>query len=130
MAIRNGTLYLVTGCDKARSWSTKRYAHSSSASTFALARIFHYRKERHLVSGVDERSHEREMTPDARANQTIFLRGYSISVRTKNWMLGNRVGVILSLSLDAKYDHRMCFPTNIAVSGRVRSTLTADHRRQ
>lgn len=90
MGIRNGTLYLVTGCDKARSWNAKRYAQSSSASTFALARVFRYRNEKQIVSGVDERSHEREMTPDARPNQTIFLRGYSISVRTKSWMLGNR----------------------------------------
>ncbi|KAK0451379.1 uncharacterized protein EV420DRAFT_714535 [Desarmillaria tabescens] len=78
--IRNGTLYLVTGCDKCCSWTIQCYAQSSNTSKFILGGA---RREMHTASGVHQRSRQRDMRPGATANQTIFLRGYSISVRDR-----------------------------------------------
>ncbi|SJL08973.1 uncharacterized protein ARMOST_12349 [Armillaria ostoyae] len=81
--IYNGTLYLVTGCDKSRSWATQCYVQTSTPSKFTLSGVFRPREELLRTSTGTGRSHKRDMTPGAMANQTIFLRGYSISVRTR-----------------------------------------------
>ncbi len=87
--IRNGMLYLVTGCDKCHSWGNACYLHPTKSSSASLKFVATsvatltgtacYRWE--VQAGVHKRSHHRDMTPGATANQTIFLRGYSISVR-------------------------------------------------
>ncbi|KAK0217493.1 hypothetical protein EDD85DRAFT_781661, partial [Armillaria nabsnona] len=83
MDICNGTLYLVTGCDKSRSWATQCYVRTSRPSKFTLGGVFRPRESLLRTSAGTERSHKRDMTPGAVANQTVFLRGYSISVRTR-----------------------------------------------
>ncbi|KAK0451363.1 uncharacterized protein EV420DRAFT_1274085 [Desarmillaria tabescens] len=87
--IRNGMLYLVTGCDKCYSWGNACYSHLTQSRCASLKFLttgvaelsgtLRYRWE--VQSGVHKRSHHRDMTPGAIANQTVFLRGYSISVR-------------------------------------------------
>ncbi len=131
MEIRNGMLYLVTGCDKCCSWATKCCARSSNTSKFVLGRAI---QEIQTVSGVNERNHQRDVTPGA-ANQTIFLRGYSISVRDRPALrvLGikrdttfmrilalpeNQAGwpiFFFSHFVMLKSDHRMRFPTTTEV---------------
>ncbi len=91
--IRNGMLYLVTGYDKCHSWGNACYSHaieSSSASlkfmatdVIELTGTVHYSWE--VQPGVHKRNHDRDMTPGGTANQTIFLRGYSISIVEKSY---------------------------------------------
>ncbi len=88
MEIRNGSLYLVTGCDKCHSWGTACF-HSPSENRsislrFLIAGVGEVRggisHRWEVQAGVHRRNHQCAMSSDA-ANQTIFLRGYSISVR-------------------------------------------------
>ncbi|KAK0217469.1 hypothetical protein EDD85DRAFT_781621 [Armillaria nabsnona] len=90
--IRNGMLYLVTGCDKCHSWGNACYSNPTQSRRASLKFLapggaelsgtLRYRWE--VQSGVHKRSHHRDVTPGAIANQTIFLRGYSISVRVRS----------------------------------------------
>ncbi len=99
-------LYLVTGYDKCYSWGNACYSHpigSSSASlkfiatdVIELTGTIHYSWE--VQSGVHKRKHHRDTTPGATANQTIFLRGYTISVRENSSLrvmlgIGRRVKI-------------------------------------
>ncbi|KAK0451371.1 uncharacterized protein EV420DRAFT_1560634 [Desarmillaria tabescens] len=91
--IPNGSLYLVTGCDKCRSWGNGCFADWHPTLEFYAPEPEkpHYQWVKHSASGLHLRYHHSEGTV---ANQTIFLRGYSISVRTKRedsilrWILG------------------------------------------
>ncbi|KAK0488085.1 hypothetical protein EDD18DRAFT_1335347 [Armillaria luteobubalina] len=82
--IHNGMLYLVTGYDKCHSWSSACYSdpiESKGASLKFLGGARH-KRERRTYSGVYQRSHQRDFTPGTTANQTVFMHGFSISVRT------------------------------------------------
>ncbi|KAK0433787.1 hypothetical protein EV421DRAFT_1909835 [Armillaria borealis] len=84
--LHNGMLYLVTGYDKCHSWGSACYSHhieSGGASLKFLLGEARYKWERQTYSGVYQRSHQRDPTPGAAANQTVFLRGFSISVRVR-----------------------------------------------
>ncbi|KAK0453008.1 uncharacterized protein EV420DRAFT_635871 [Desarmillaria tabescens] len=85
--MRNGSLYLVTGCDKSHSWEAVCFhppTHSSVSSPFSIVgaaevggTISH---EWMFQTGPSRRNHRKDtMDP----NQAIFLRGYSISVPEK-----------------------------------------------
>ncbi|KAK0435528.1 hypothetical protein EV421DRAFT_1716647 [Armillaria borealis] len=91
--IRNGSLYLVTGFDKCSSWGTACYHFPNDNYSVSLrfliagmgefAGTISHRWE--VQAGVHQRNHQCDTTSDpVRANQTVFLRGYSISVRDKN----------------------------------------------
>ncbi|PBK90432.1 hypothetical protein ARMGADRAFT_934308 [Armillaria gallica] len=99
MEIRNGSLYLVTGCDKCYSWGTACFHCPSDSHSVSLrflmagvgevgGRISH-RWE--VQAGVHRRNHQRDASSDP-ANQTIFLRGFSISVREKPTILQRMFG--------------------------------------
>ncbi|KAK0211869.1 hypothetical protein IW262DRAFT_1280255 [Armillaria fumosa] len=83
--IYNGMLYLVTGYDKCHSWSSACYSNpieSRGASLKFLPGHARHKWVKQTYSGVYRRSHQRDTTPGATANQTVFMRGFSISVRT------------------------------------------------
>ncbi|KAK0187318.1 hypothetical protein F5146DRAFT_771083 [Armillaria mellea] len=89
--IRNGTLYLVTGCDKCYSFANMCYSHPSSSNsvslkfwvTDALTFTGTGRRGWDVEPSVHTRHRDREPgTTDA--NYTIFLRGYTISVREES----------------------------------------------
>ncbi|KAK0196278.1 hypothetical protein F5146DRAFT_976150 [Armillaria mellea] len=99
MEIRNGSLYLVTGCDKYPSWGTACFHCPSDARSVSLrflmagvgevgGRISH-RWE--VQVGVHRRNHQHDASSDP-ANQTIFLRGFSISVRENPTILQRMFG--------------------------------------
>ncbi|KAG7451529.1 uncharacterized protein BT62DRAFT_991060 [Guyanagaster necrorhizus] len=84
--IRNGMLYLVTGFDKCRSWGNACYSRPTDSSSISLKfsaggtglegpmYSWDVQQDLHAQSHCDG-------TPGIPASQTIFLRGYSISVR-------------------------------------------------
>ncbi|KAK0451358.1 uncharacterized protein EV420DRAFT_1560593 [Desarmillaria tabescens] len=112
--VPNGSLYLVTGCDKCRSWGSGCFADWHPTLEFYTPEpgTSHYRWGNHCASGLHLRCHHSEGTI---ANQTIFLRGYSISVRTKRedsilrWILG------LSRTQDAIPYHPPHGPASVSV---------------
>ncbi len=89
----NGSLYLVTGCDKCHCWGNACYSHhteSRSASfRFVATRdsgrngTSHCNWEGQTDGSIRQQSHQRDASSGATANQTVFMRGYSISVRTQ-----------------------------------------------
>ncbi len=89
----NGSLYLVTGCDKCHCWGNACYSRrteSRSASLrFSATRdsgrneTSHCHWEGQTDGSIRHQSHQRDASPGATANQTVFMRGYSISVRTQ-----------------------------------------------
>lgn len=88
--IRNGMLYLVTGCDKCHTWGSACHSHLALSNGVSLkftatggteaSRALRYSWEAQTDSGIHQHSHHCDVTPQAIANQTVFLRGYSISV--------------------------------------------------
>ncbi len=82
--MRNGCLYLVTGCDKCHSWEAACFHPPRRSSVFPIAGVAEvggaFSHSREVQTGPSHRIHRRDTTdPD----QAIFLRGYTISVREK-----------------------------------------------
>ncbi len=109
MQIHNGMLYLVTGCNKCRTWANACYSHTAESGAVSLnlsiagggARVggtLHCKWEVQSDSPVHHRSHPEPPhtdpfyahsshapnLPELTENQTIFLHGYSISVYEKS----------------------------------------------
>ncbi|KAK7040130.1 SCF ubiquitin ligase complex subunit cdc4 [Paramarasmius palmivorus] len=103
----NGSLYLVTGFDKADAWETALFDNSSSTQSCSL--IF---TTNGLVDGRMRLSqasiHQTSVTSrcsagDAKHNQTLFMRGFRVSTRQgpSAWLLGGtRVASTSSSSRD------------------------------
>ncbi|SJL06517.1 uncharacterized protein ARMOST_09858 [Armillaria ostoyae] len=82
--MRNGCLYLVTGCDKCHSWEAACFHPPRRSSVFPIAGVAEVRgafsHTWDVQTGPSYRIHRRDTTDP---NQAIFLRGYTISVREK-----------------------------------------------
>ncbi|KAK0205134.1 caspase domain-containing protein [Desarmillaria ectypa] len=103
--IRNGMLYLVTGFDKCPSWGNACYSRPpdspsislkfSTAGTTGLDGLMRYSWD------VQQNVHTQNYctgTPGMPASQTIFLRGYSISVLPDPSFQGVGIGQVMSSS--------------------------------
>ncbi len=93
----NGTLYLVTGCDKARSWMTAAATCPSKSHTisvkFAVGPIVEGRIALHSswstprIGADGTRLHPNYPDPMPRQdNQCVFMRGFTITVRENSLM--------------------------------------------
>ncbi|PBK66030.1 hypothetical protein ARMSODRAFT_960481, partial [Armillaria solidipes] len=91
--LANGSLYLVTGCDKCHCWGNACYSRRTESRSgslrFSATRdsgrngTSHCGWEGQTDGSIRHQSHQRDASPGATANQTVFMRGYSISVRTQ-----------------------------------------------
>ncbi|KAK0447007.1 uncharacterized protein EV420DRAFT_1276391 [Desarmillaria tabescens] len=98
--IRNGSLYLVTGCDKCHSWGTACFHYPSDHHSVSLrfliaglgevAGLISHRWE--VQTGIHRRNHQCDATSNL-ANQTIFIRGFTISVREQPQLLRRMFGM-------------------------------------
>ncbi|KAK0501768.1 hypothetical protein EDD18DRAFT_1065917 [Armillaria luteobubalina] len=99
----NGSLYLVTGCDKTCSWGTASFFNPADTRSFSLKFIVGGVAEGNIKLGYSWKSASSadvRAYPDGglayfvdslRSNQCVFLRGFGISIRTNTlswWIFG------------------------------------------
>ncbi len=99
----NGSLYLVTGCDKACSWGAASFFNPADTRSFSLKFLVGGVAEGNIklgyswksTSSADVRAYpDGESTyfvDSLRPNQCVFLRGFGISIRTNTfsqWVFG------------------------------------------
>ncbi|KAK0446196.1 hypothetical protein EV421DRAFT_257364 [Armillaria borealis] len=92
----NGSLYLVTGCDKARSWMTAAATCPSKSHTisvkFAIGAIMEGRIALHTSWSTPHVEADTRVCPDypdpmpQQDNQCVFMRGITITVRENSLM--------------------------------------------
>ncbi|KAK0500195.1 hypothetical protein EDD18DRAFT_818728 [Armillaria luteobubalina] len=92
----NGSLYLVTGCDKARSWMTAAASRPSQSHTisvkFAIGPIMEGRIALHTSWSTPYIDADTRIYPDypnpmpQRDNQCVFMRGFTITVRENSFI--------------------------------------------
>lgn len=88
--VENGSLYLVTGCDKASSWAVASFSNKSADNNVSLSfnaiqvpesrASYNYSWETHSSASVrigPVRRNDEEITQ----NQCVFIRGFKFSVR-------------------------------------------------
>ncbi|KAK0469386.1 caspase domain-containing protein [Desarmillaria tabescens] len=113
--IRNGMLYLVTGFDKCRSWGNACYSRPSDSpsispkfsttGTTGLDGSMRYSWDVQNLKGIHTQSYF-PGTVGMPASQTVFLRGYSISVRPDPSFQGLAVGPVSTSRRIAKGSQR------------------------
>ncbi|KAJ7496647.1 hypothetical protein FB451DRAFT_199775, partial [Mycena latifolia] len=92
--IANGSLYLVTGCEKARSWGMAAFQDITRPTTFRLS----FNATADMSTGADDYRYRWTAAGSARTqesryfpadggcpDQTIFIHGFSISLGTGIW---------------------------------------------
>jgi hypothetical protein len=105
---RNGSLYLVTGCDKSGSWalgagsprqgSSFKFAIQGSSAVVPASVTADFHVAWTNTSGIEGRHHPSSMkhTVDVK-NQCVFVRGISIAIRknwfTKPWLPASKVDI-------------------------------------
>lgn len=87
----NGSLYLVTGCDKATSWGVASFSHASKESgvslKFTAAKLvegsasYAYSWETYSPAAVRTGPKRGTVAHDQPQNQCAFIRGFKLSVR-------------------------------------------------
>ncbi|KAF7342818.1 Pleiotropic drug resistance ABC transporter protein [Mycena sanguinolenta] len=93
LAVDNGSLYLITGYEKAMSWGLGAY-HSTQDGDEFIAYFKPIQQSeanpqyRWMGSGrfpVQHKHYNRPFLTDDTLNQTVFIHGLSISIREKSW---------------------------------------------
>ncbi|KAJ7482536.1 hypothetical protein FB451DRAFT_1393872 [Mycena latifolia] len=100
--IANGSLYVVTGCEKARSWGMAAFQDRATQGTFQLS----FKPTINTITGVDRYQYRWTATGPARTkdsgvlpsaddplDQTLFIHGLSISLGKGIWKLFKNVQI-------------------------------------
>ncbi|SJL13865.1 uncharacterized protein ARMOST_17314 [Armillaria ostoyae] len=125
----NGSLYLVTGCDKACSWGAASFFNPADTRSFSLKFLVGGVAEGNIklgyswksASSADVRAYpdgeSTHLVDSLRPNQCVFLRGFGISIRTNafpQWVFGpTEVSQISGTSKD----RLPCFDNSTPYSG-------------
>ena len=104
--IGNGSLYLITGCDKSPAWGVASYSQPFGVPELSLKFMatvegedgsspLAYSWENYSSAIVRTGRQQNQVGPESTFNQCVFIRGLRISVRPQllRKLLGNKVGV-------------------------------------
>ncbi|KAJ6588064.1 hypothetical protein B0H19DRAFT_198002 [Mycena capillaripes] len=120
--LANGDLYLVTGCEKARSWGIASYGNAReefelffrpSAMPGTAYNAYRWSGAHGRRNPARRKSHDPPFTDDP-ANQTTFIHGWSISLPTGLW--GRLFGSVKTSSI-VDFQSRLNAPGGSSTAG-------------